>query len=187
MVIFSLLTNIREKLRLRRVCKRWRHVIEKSLIYHHTKLTRVQDVYYENEIRNLQNSIDSLNCDNHMLSDELFYRYRISLSKIFTNYINLKVFHIIKNPTLVNCQFDWNLKDDNLPNFSLLEIRIVNDDQMTDELLSTLVNKCPKLDTIEIVNCFNVNGDFLFYIISHLKNLRLDRCQIVSLYTNSNF
>lgn len=66
-----------------------------------------------------------------------------------------------------------------------MEIKIVNDDQMTDALLSTLIEKCPRLETIRIVNCFNINGDFLFYVISkNLKNLTLDRCTIVSLNLN---
>lgn len=160
-------------------------IIEKSLIYHHTRLIDVQDVYYENEIQNLQYSIDTFTSEDQ-LANELF-RYRISLSKIFLNYKNLKVFHITKHPNLVNCVYEWNLKNDNnnLTNLSLMEIKIVNDDQMTDALLSTLIEKCPRLETIRIVNCFNINGDFLFYVISkNLKNLTLDRCTIVSLNLN---
>lgn len=114
------------------------------------------------------------------MDDSDLCRYQISLNHIFSNYRNLKVFHIIKNPSFVFCFYDWNLKDDTLNNFNLLEIKIVNDNQITDTLLSTLVNKCPKLETINLVNCVNVNGDFLYYIISNLKNLRLNQCQIVS-------
>ena len=175
LAVFSLLTNIREKLRLRRVCKRWHAIIEKSIIYHHTRLTNVNDIYYENEISNLQHSID-----NHNRNGFDPNRYRISLAKIFTSYLNLKVFHLIKNPYFVNALFDWNLNDNSLTNLSLLEIKIVNDDQMNDELLSSLICKCPKLVRLELINCFNVNGDFLFSILSKLKNLRLEQCQIVS-------
>lgn len=171
LAIFSLLTNIREKLRLRLVCKRWMHIIEKSMIYHHTRLTRADEVYYESEIRSLQLSSPDP-------SDELA-RYRIRLSDIFTHYLNLKVFHIIKH---TNCPlYDWTLNDEP-KHIALLELRIVNDDQMTDRQLAALVEKCPKLETVQIVNCFGVKGDFLFHIKSHLKNLTLNHCQIVSAF-----
>ena len=171
LAIFSLLINIREKLRLRAVCKRWMHIIEKSMIYHHTRLTRAEEVYYESEIRSLQSSLDEP-------PDELFGRYRIRLSDIFASSHNLRVFHITKN---VNCPlYDWNLNGQTeLKRIALLELRIVNDDQMTDRQLATLVERCPKLETVQIVNCFGVNGDFLFHIKSHLKNLTLNHCQIV--------
>lgn len=177
LAVFSLLTNIREKLRLRVVCKRWMFLIHKSMLYHHTRLTRVEEVYYESEIRSLQSSIHTLAYDP---SDERLDRFRISLSDIFANYLNLKVFHIAKNPLLVNCPlYEWNLNEE-LKRIALLELRVVNDDQVTDHQLSSLTEKCPKLETVQIMNCPNVNGDFLFHIKSNLKNLTLNHCQIVS-------
>lgn len=175
LAVFSLLTNIREKLRLQVVCKRWMFLIQKSMLYHHTRLTRVEEVYYESEIRNLQNSMHAQ--DPH---DQRLLRYRISLSDIFKPLPNLKVFHIAKNPLLTNCPlYEWNL-DEELQRISLLELRVANDDQVTDRQLSSLIEKCPKLETVQIVNCPTVNGDFLFHIKSNLKNLTLNHCPIVS-------
>ena len=166
----------------------------RSLAYHHTNLTRADHIYFTSEVDNLKRSLRSgTKNDTDKYEFELrkqLTKYRFPMGKILLYCRNLKKFHNVihseRHVLQLNSYYDWQLNEDSWASFQLTEVKIWNDDSITDELLSLILSRCSKLETLDLCGCRNVNGHCLQYVSDSLKELKLVNCPIVS-FVYENF
>jgi hypothetical protein len=208
--IFSFITNVREKIRLKRgesliqacyfqlssclikfnfchsVCKMWTMIVYRSLAYHHTHLTQPNHIYFSSEIDTFQTSNcleDKYNAEIELKRQQAKFYFPVAKILLFCR--NLRKFHNVIGDKPMRDQrsyFNWDLHEDTglWPTLQLTEIKIWNDEVVTDDLLAIILSKCPKLESLDICGCPNVIGSCLHHVHSSVRELRLVNCPIVS-------
>lgn len=58
----------------------------------------------------------------------------------------------------------------------IVEVNVSTSDLVTDKGLKSLANGCPRLELLEIYNCFEVTTEGIAYVLQHTKNLKKLQC-----------
>lgn len=165
----------------------WTMIVYRSLAYHHIHLTQSCHIYFSSEIEQFQRCIglegDYSSADFELKRPQVNFHFPIAKILLFCR--NLRKFHnVIDDRPVRNLRsyFDWDIPEEDTglwPTLQLTEVKIWNDDTVTDEVLAIILSKCPKLESLDICKCPKVNGSCLQHVHNSVRELRLVNCPIV--------